>query len=120
MSNITDLAERLGRAIAESDEAKALQAARKVLNDDPDTAEALKKYRDQSEKMAKLESEGKPIEPDDKRALQELQDALTASATFKKFTEAQMEYVDLMRRVNEAMGKHLAATEPPEPQGQPA
>ncbi|MFW6132595.1 MAG: YlbF family regulator [Planctomycetota bacterium] len=115
MSEITDLAERLGGAIAQSDEGKALQAAREELNDEPDTLETLKQYRRQSEKMARAESEGKPIEPDDKHELEELQNKLTASPAFKKFTDAQVEYVDLMRRVNEAIQRQLTPTDPPEP-----
>ena len=47
----------------------------------------------------------------DKHRLQELNDKLVASQEFKKFTAAQVEYVDLMRKVNEEIRRELAETE---------
>ena len=48
---------------------------------------------------------------DDKHKLQQLNAALVASDLFKTFTAAQMEYVDLMRKVNQALRDELAAIE---------
>jgi hypothetical protein len=65
----------------------------------------------QSEKIAALERQNKPVEVEDKHKLQEINDKLVANEVFKKHMIAQVEYVDLMRKVNQAIGKALADVE---------
>ena len=111
VDEIINLADRLGKAINDSPQAAKLQAARQELDKQEDIKLLLRDFHAQSEKMAKLEEANKPIEVDDKHRLQELQDKLISQEVFKKFTAAQVEYVDLMRRVNETLRKQLAKTE---------
>ena len=111
MAAIIELAERLGKAISESPQAAALRTARDEMGKQPEIDQLLKDFRTQNEKIAALEAEGKPVEVDDKHKFQELHDKLVANEVFKKFTAAQVEYVDLMRKVNQAMGKELTDTE---------
>lgn len=107
MEAIVRLAERLGSTIAESPQATTLRQARKAMEDQADLSGTLKDFQAQSEKIAALEAEQKPIEVEDKQKLQNLHNTLIASETFKKLSAAQVEYVDLMRRVNEALQKKL-------------
>ena len=111
MNTIIELAEKLGKAIADSPQAAAMRTAREELNRHQDAIQLLKDYQDQIEKIAKLETEQKAVEVDDKHKLQTLQDKLLASEAFKKFTAVQVEYVDLMRKVNDAMQRQLSGTE---------
>lgn len=111
MSACIELARRLGKAIAESPQAEALRAARAELDANPDLVEALNDYQQQAEKIEQLEEEQKPVEIGDKHRLQELNDRLVGSEVFKRFTAAQVEYIDLMRKVNEALQAELAETE---------
>lgn len=111
MDPIIDLAERLGRAIADSSQASGLREARKAVVEESELSQLLKDYQAQSEKVATLEAENKAVEVDDKHKLRDLHEKLVASETFKKLSAAQVEYVDLMRRVSEAMQNHLAETE---------
>lgn len=111
MSEIIDMATNLGKAIGLSQQASNLRAARKALDAEPATMQVLKDYQTQSDKVEQLQHENKPIEVEDKHKLQELHEKLISSETFKKFTAAQMEYVDLMRQVSTAMRKQLAETE---------
>ena len=111
MADITQLAEQLGRAINQSPQAANLRAARKALNAEPEIAKLLKDYQAQADKIATLEEEQKPIEVEDKRTLRQLQERLFALEPFKKFTASQIEYVDLMRNVNESLRARLADTE---------
>ena len=107
MSDILQLAEQLGKAIASSPQVVKLHNAQKALDAEPDAARTLKEYQQQADKVAQLEAEQKPVEPEDKRKLQELHDNLVASDTFKAFTVAQVDYVDLMRNVNDTIRKNL-------------
>ncbi|MFW6065337.1 MAG: YlbF family regulator [Planctomycetota bacterium] len=106
---IVELADRLGRALADSAQAKALSEAQQQLQQDPETSRLVSEYRDQAEKISRLEQEGKPVEPEDKNKLDELHSKLASMQAFKKYTAAQYEYADLMRRVDDALSKHLGA-----------
>ncbi len=111
MDHIIELADRLGKAIADSEQATALRLARKSATDEPGLDETMSEYQASSQKMAQLQAENKPIEVEDKHKLQALQEKVMASEAMKKLTAAQVEYIDLMRKVGAAMQSHLAETE---------
>ena len=111
MSDCIELAARLGKAMAGSPQAVALRAAREALNAEPEVTRMLGEYQKQVDKVGQLEREQKPVGVEDKHRLQELNDKLVASDAFKKFTAAQVEYVDLMRKVNNAIRTELTETE---------
>ena len=116
MEDITAMADRLGKAIADCPQAKALEQARKALRADAETMKVLQAHEEQARKIARLEAEQKPIEVEDKHKLEDLRGRLIAADAFKKYTAAQVEFVDLMRKVNQAIHKHLAPAEPQTPQ----
>ena len=111
MSAITELASRLGKTIASSPQATALRDARAALNAEPELTQVLKDFQAQSDRIRQLEAENKPVEVDDKHNLQALQDKLVGSEIFKKFTASQVDYIDLMRQVNQAIQNQLVPTE---------
>lgn len=111
MNEIIELAGRLGKAIADSAQALKLREARKALHSQADIMQVMKDYQAQAEKIARLEDEKKPVEVDDKHKLDGLHGKLISSEVFKKYTSAQVDYIDLMRKVNEALRGQLAATE---------
>lgn len=106
-SAIIELAGRLGKAIADSPAAAGLNATRKAIGEHPEISKLYNEFQDQSLKVAKLESEEKPVEVADKHKLRELREKLIASEEFKKYTAAQVEYADLMRQVSEAIQSKL-------------
>jgi len=111
MDAIIELARQLGEAISNSNQAAALRSVRQEMTGQDELMKLMSDYEQQMDRISKLESEGKPVEVDDKRALRDLHDSLVSNPTFKKFNEAQMEYIDLMRKVNEAMRVKLKETE---------
>ena len=111
MDDITQLAQKLGVAIGQSAQSVSLRNARKQLDAQPDVKKLTEEFRRQSDKVAALEGENKPVEVEDKRKLQEINDKLVANDVFKKHMAAQVEYVDLMRKVNQAIGKAMADVE---------
>jgi cell fate (sporulation/competence/biofilm development) regulator YlbF (YheA/YmcA/DUF963 family) len=108
MAEIMELAQQLGKKIAESPASKNVQQAHKEVEADAELAQTLQEYQAQAEKISQLEAENKPVEVDEKRTLQNLHDKLVASDKFKKFSAAQVEYIDLMRKVNQAIQGQLA------------
>ena len=111
MQDIIQLAERLGKAIADAPQTKALRAARKAMNDNAETVQVLADYQKHVEKVALLERDNKPIEVEDKHKLKDFEERLLGRPEFKDFTAAQVEYVDMMRKVNETLRKELSETE---------
>ena len=111
MDPIIEQAEKLGKAIAESPAAVKLRAARKDVNGNAELSQLLRDYQTQSEKLARLEQDNKPVEVDDKHKLKELEEQLLSSEQFKKLTAAQVDYVDLMRKVNSALRQQLNEVE---------
>lgn len=110
-TEIIDQARKLGSMIAQSTQAAKLREAKEALHKDAAATTLLGDYQKQAMKVGQLEEQNKPIEVEDKRKLQELQSKLVSMDVFKKFTAAQVEYIDVMRKVNEALRKELAGTE---------
>ena len=111
MDEIIRMAQRLGRAIADCPQAKALEEARKVLHADAATVQTLKDYEAQENRVAQLESQQKPVEVEDKHKLEDLRGKLMSAETFKKYTAAQVEFVDVMRKVNQTIHGEMAPAE---------
>lgn len=111
MSEIIDLAGKLGKAIADSSQVAALRAARKAVEAQPDVTRLMQDYNQQAQKVGQLADQNKPIEVEDKKKLEELHRNLIASDVFKKFQSAQVDYMDLMRQVSMAVHKPLNEVE---------
>ncbi|MFW6146199.1 MAG: YlbF family regulator [Planctomycetota bacterium] len=106
-----DLAEKLGDALSQSDQAQTLRDAKGKVEANPELIQLMNEYQQQMDKVTQQEGAGETIEPDDKRRLKDLHDKLVADPAFKEFNDAQMEYVDLMRRINEILKDKLEETE---------
>ena len=111
MDSSMKLAEKLGEALSQSNQAQALRDAKGDVEVNPELIQLMTDYQQQMDKVTQQERMGETIDLDDKRRLKELHDKLVADPAFKKFNEAQMEYVDLMRRINEVLRDKLEETE---------
>ena len=100
---ITSKAAELGGFIANSPAGKALLKARQELQADEQAHKILEDYQKQMQKIAKLEEEGKPIEPQDKRMLVELQQKVASHSTLKLWIKAQADFSQLMHTVNRSI-----------------
>jgi len=111
VNEIIEMATRLGRAIARCPQSEALRKARAEMNAQKDVMQLLRDFQKQSEKIAELQENDKPVEVEDKHKLDELHEQLVSKEAFKKFTAAQVEYVDMMRKVNTAISTALGGAE---------
>lgn len=111
MQAIVELARQLGKAVADSAQAARLQEARKALEADARLVQTLNDFQAHTDRLSQLEAQQKPIEVADKQKLEDLHRQLISSDLFKKYTAAQVEYVDLMRQVNDALTQQLRQTE---------
>jgi cell fate (sporulation/competence/biofilm development) regulator YlbF (YheA/YmcA/DUF963 family) len=109
--DIIQAARKLGETIAASPKAGALKEARTGLDQSEETRELLQKTQQHVQSLQQKEEQGQPIEPEDKQKMEKLQAELMADPTFKTFNAAQVEYVDLMRKVNDTLREQLADVE---------
>lgn len=98
-------AAELGRLIGEHEAARKLKAAADKLEAD---VEAQRILNDFSRKLAEIEEKeqtGKPIEVEDKRAVETLRRQVVKHPVLREFQAAQFEYVNLMRKVDDALSR---------------
>ena len=107
MNDILAVAEKLGKAIAQSERFQAVEAARKEVEADEALQANVKALNELSRKTAQSEKETKPIEPDDKRRLRDLQEKLTGDPKLQKLARVEADFAELMNRVNKTIYAQL-------------
>jgi cell fate (sporulation/competence/biofilm development) regulator YlbF (YheA/YmcA/DUF963 family) len=100
---ILKAASDLGKLIQQHASTKRVAESGTKLQKD---TEALRLINDLNRLMSKIsekEMTGKPIEPAEKQQLQTLQSTVARNATLREYQLAQMDYLDIMRAVDQAM-----------------
>ena len=117
--DILKRARELGELIQGHPAAKKLETVLAKLQADIEAQRAMNDYNRLLQSLGEKEAAGQPIEVDDKRKLESAQKAVMRNATLRDFQVAQMDYLDLMRKVDEAI-EGTAATGGAAPAGAPA
>lgn len=112
VQEILQLAEKLGKAIADSPQAARLDEARRKLDDQPEVRELIGQLNKQAQKIGELEQQNKPVEVEDKQKLREIQSKLVAQDVFKTYQSAQVDYMDLMTKVSQQIRAPMGAADP--------
>ena len=107
MSNLVELADRLGKKIAETEEFKNLKQARQAVKDDSKAQQLNNELEQVSQKLAKKERENQPIEVSEKRELQTARDAIHNYKPLQDLAKAEADFAALMYQFNNAINKHL-------------
>ncbi len=96
-------ARELGKKIAEHPRSKDFLAAAKAVAEDKEAQSIMRTYQEAVSKVRTLESQGKPIEPDDKRHAADAERAAAANEKLKNMMRYQADYMELMHRINAAI-----------------
>ena len=107
MTDMIESAQQLGKAIAESDRFRAVADLRTKIDTDETLQAEMKALNELGAKIAKLEKEVQPVEPEDKRRLQELQQNVTGNALLQDLARVEADFAELMNRVNTAIHSQL-------------
>jgi len=113
MEPMLQQARRLGSLIREHPHYQRLREADARVRDDKEAAEALDAYNKAAAAIQQKERQGQPVEVQEKRDLESRRDAVVANATIKAFSEAQVNYADLMRRMNGAIFESITGQDQP-------
>ncbi len=96
---------KLGKLIADTAASKAFLKARQMVEADEQAIKLIEDYQRQMQKIAQLENSAKPIEPEDKHKLTELQQKVASNETLKCWMKAQADFSELMGKVNKAIAE---------------
>ncbi len=109
-AQILDVATKLGRLLDEHPAMKKYRGLLKAIREDTEAQRLLADYTRQMDTIAEKESNGQPIEVEDKRRLSDLQGQVAMHPKLREMQVAQMDYIDLMRKVDEAMSSGSASS----------
>lgn len=100
---IMSAAKNLSELIAEHPTTKKFEAAVNKLNDDTEAQRTLADQQRLIGKLAEKEAEGQPIEPEEKQQLEAVRQKVMMNPVLGELQMAQMDYLDLMRQVEQVM-----------------
>jgi cell fate (sporulation/competence/biofilm development) regulator YlbF (YheA/YmcA/DUF963 family) len=107
---IIKAAAELGEMLGEHPKVGRLEAAIQKLKADTEAQRALNDMNRHLQSVSEKEMAGQPIEVSDKKRLQELQSTVVHNLVLREFQLAQMDYVDLVRQLDDATyGRSSAA-----------
>ncbi len=107
MDDIIALASQLGDLVARHERRRRLQSAESAVQEDAEARGLLERMEDQRLKIATLEAQTKPVEPQDKRELQHLVEAVHSNSTLQELARARADYAEMMNKVNSAIRAKL-------------
>ena len=107
MEKLIEMAQKLGRCIAVHERTVLLKKAQKMVDGDPQAGKLVEEYQQQAEKIHQLEQEQKPIEVTDKHKLREIEQKISNNESLKEMTRRQVDFVDMMRKVKQAIDEQL-------------
>lgn len=113
---IIDAAEKLGAMLAGHPAVARYQQAQKAVAEDPDAGRLLQDFDRTLEKLGRQEQSGMPVTDAQRQQLEALQSRIVSHLKVKNLNLAQVEFVDLLRKVNQTIQKPLTPEKPQQPQ----
>ena len=108
-------AEKLGQLVAQHPAVARYKQAQKAVADDPEAGRLLADFDRQLETLGRQEQSGMPVTDAQRMQLEALQSRIISHIKIKALNMAQVEFVDLLRKVTQTIQRPLADA----PQGGP-
>jgi cell fate (sporulation/competence/biofilm development) regulator YlbF (YheA/YmcA/DUF963 family) len=112
---ILDAADSLGKLVAQHPVVERYRQAQKSLSEDADAARLMNDFNRQIMTLARQEESGMPVTDAQRRQLEALQGQLASHLKVKAMNLAQVEFIDLLRRVSDQIRKPLSDGGQPAP-----
>jgi cell fate (sporulation/competence/biofilm development) regulator YlbF (YheA/YmcA/DUF963 family) len=107
IQTILDAAEKLSLMVADHPAVARYKAAQKSVADDPEAGRMLAEFDRQIETLGRQEQQGVPVSEAQRTALEALQSRIISHLKIKNLNMAQVEFIDLLRKVNQTIQKPL-------------
>jgi cell fate (sporulation/competence/biofilm development) regulator YlbF (YheA/YmcA/DUF963 family) len=104
---ILDAAEKLSQLVAEHPAVARYKSAQKSVAEDPEAGRLLSDFDRQIETLGRQEQQGIPVSDVQRQALESLQSRIMSHIKIKNLNMAQVEFIDLLRRVNQTIQRPL-------------
>ena len=104
---IMEEAEKLGKVVAQHPAVARYKQAQKAVADDPEAWRMLADMDRQIESLARQEQAGLPITDAQRSALEASQNRVVSHLKIKNWNMAQVDFVDLLRKISQTIQKQL-------------
>ena len=108
---IMDAADKLGLMVAQHPAIDKYKQAQKSLAEDPDASRLLNDFNRQLMTLARQEETGMPVSDAQRHSLEGLQAQLASHLKIKALNMAQVEFIDLLRKITQTIQKPLNLAE---------
>src|SRR5438034_9132812 len=105
---IVQAAQKLGLLVAQHPAVEKYKQAQKAVADDPEASRLLADFDKQIEALARQEQSGMHVTDAQRSALEALQSKIVSHLKVKALNLAQVDFMDLLRKVSQTWQKPLA------------
>lgn len=98
---IKEKAVGLGRAIGQTDSAKAMERAQENLKENEETADLFEEVQQMEQEILKKVQSGQDVDESEQEDLKEKMQKLESDPHFQKYMSAQMNLDKMMKKVNQ-------------------
>ena len=105
-------AEKLGQLVAQHPAIARYKQAQKAVAEDPEAGRLLADFDRQLETLGRQEQSGMPVTDAQRMQLESLQGRIISHIKIKALNMAQVEFVDLLRKVTQTIQKPLVDQPP--------
>src|SRR5215210_2052196 len=105
---IVQEAEKLGQLVAQHPAVARYKQAQRAVAEDPEAGRLLADFDRQLETLGRQEQSGMPVTDAQRMGLESLQSRIISHIKIKALNMAQVEFVDLLRKVTQTIQRPLA------------
>jgi cell fate (sporulation/competence/biofilm development) regulator YlbF (YheA/YmcA/DUF963 family) len=102
-----DEASKLGDLVAQHPAVAKYKAAQKAFSEDTDATRLMAEFNRQLEALARQEQSGMPVTDAQAKQLESLQSQIISHIKIKNLNMAQVDFVDLLRKINQQIQSKL-------------
>ena len=96
-------ADKLGNLVAQHPAVDKYKQAQKAVMEDPDASRTMQEFERQYETLIRQEQSGMPVTDAQRQQLEAVQSRIVSNIKVKALNMAQVEFIDLLRKVNQAI-----------------
>jgi len=111
-TQILDEATKLGQLVAQHPAVAKYRDTQKAMAGDPEASRLLNEFNRQLETLARQQASGMAITDAQQNQLEALQTQIASHLRIKAMHLAQVDFVDLLRKVNQTIQRQLAEVAP--------
>jgi cell fate (sporulation/competence/biofilm development) regulator YlbF (YheA/YmcA/DUF963 family) len=104
---ILNEADKLGQLVAQHPAVAKYKAAQKSVSEDPDASRLLRDFERTLDTLGQQEQRGMPVTDAQRQQLEALQSQIMSHIKVKALNLAQVDFVDLLRKVNQTIQSKL-------------